>query len=201
MALPPFFDPIVNLPKAAKLGLGFGGLAVIAVAVYMLLVAPTQERTAKLQTELQKVEDEVKQNRAVLASLEMFKRQAADLEKQLSLLTLKLPTDKEMPPLYRTVSDLAFQAGLAVMLFQPRDAQVRDYYSQIPITITAEGGYHELATFFDRLSALPRVVNVEGWKVTGIARSKQPMRADLTLATYTYRPVGAPPAPKPGAKK
>ena len=117
------------------------------------------------------------------------------------MLTLKLPTDREMPPLYRTVSDLAFQAGLAVMLFQPRDAQVRDYYAQIPITITAEGGYHELATFFDRLSALPRVVNVDTWKVTGIARSRQPMRADLTLATYQYRPVGAPPAPKPGAKK
>jgi len=201
MALPPFFDPLVNLPKPAKLGIGFGGLAVIAIAVYILLISPALERTAKLDGDLKKVEDEVRQNRAVLASLEVFKRQAADLEKQLALLTLKLPTEREMPPLYRTVSDLAFQAGLAVMLFQPRDAQVRDYYAQIPITITAEGGYHELATFFDRLSALPRVVNVDTWKVTGISRSKQPMRADLTLATYTYRPVGAPPAPKPGAKK
>ena len=201
MALPPFFDPLVNLPKPAKLGIGFGGLAVIAIAVYVLLISPALERTAKLDGELKKVEDEVKQNRAVLASLEVFKRQAADLEKQLALLTLKLPTEREMPPLYRTVSDLAFQAGLAVMLFQPRDAQVREYYAQIPITITAEGGYHELATFFDRLAALPRVVSVDTWKVTGIARAKQPMRADLTLATYQYRPVGAPAAPKPGAKK
>jgi type IV pilus assembly protein PilO len=201
MALPPFFDPLVNLPKPAKLGVGFGGLAVIAIAAYVLLISPALERTAKLDAELQKVEDEVKQNRAVLASLEVFKRQAADLEKQLALLTLKLPTEREMPPLYRTVSDLAFQAGLAVMLFQPRDAQVREYYAQIPITLTAEGGYHELAVFFDRLAALPRVVSVDTWKVTGIARAKQPMRADLTLATYQYRPVGAPAAPKPGAKK
>jgi type IV pilus assembly protein PilO len=147
------------------------------------------------------VQQEVQQNRAILASFEVFKRQRVELEKQLALLTLKLPTEKEMPPLYRTVSDMAFQSGLSVSLFQPRDAQVRDYYAQIPITITAEGGYHELATFFDRLSGLARVVNVDQWKLTGLARSKQPLRADLTLATYTYRPVGAPPAPKPGAKK
>src|SRR5918995_5644560 len=113
MALPPFFDPLVNLQKGAKLGLGFGGIAVIAAAVYFLLVAPIQERTAKLETNLEAVRQEVQQNRAILASLETFKRQAVELEQQLSLVTLKLPTDKEMPPLYRTVSDLAFQSGLA----------------------------------------------------------------------------------------
>jgi type IV pilus assembly protein PilO len=201
MALPEFFDPIVNLPKGAKLGLGFGGVAVIAAAVYFLLVSPIQDRTAKLETDLKTVQQEVQQNKAILASLETFKRQAVELEKQLSLLTLKLPTEKEMPPLYRTVSDMAFQSGLAVALFQPRDPQVREFYSQIPITITAEGGYHELATFFDRLSGLARVVNVDQWKLTGISRSKQPLRADVTLATYMYRPVGAPAVPKPGAKK
>jgi type IV pilus assembly protein PilO len=201
MALPAFFDPIVNMPKGTKVGLGFGGVAAIAAAVYFLLVAPIQERTAQLETNLKTVQQEVQQNKAILASLETFKRQAAELEKQLALVTLKLPTEKEMPPLYRTVSDMAFQSGLAVMLFQPRDAQVREYYAQIPITITAEGGYHELATFFDRLSGLARVVNVDQWKVTGISRSKQPLRADLTLATYMYRPVGAPAVPKPGATK
>jgi type IV pilus assembly protein PilO len=201
MALPPFFDPIVNLPKSAKLGIGFGGIVAIAAAIYFLLLAPAYERIGKLEGDLKKIQDEVQQNKMVLASLEAFKRQAVELEKQLVVLTLKLPTEKEMPPLYRTVSDMAFQAGLAVMLFQPREAQVRDYYAQIPITITAEGGYHDIATFFDRLSTLTRVVNVEQWKLSGLSRTKQPLRADLTLATYTYRPVGSPPAPKPGAKK
>ena len=196
-----FLDPIVNLPKAAKLTLGFGGIVAIAAASYFVVMTPVFERTAKLEAELKKVEAEVQQNRQILASLEIYRRQAKELEEQLAVLTLKLPTEKEMPPLYRTVSDLAYQAGLAVMLFQPREAQVRDYYAQIPITVTAEGGYHDLAVFFDRLSSLTRVVNVEGWKLSGLSRTKQPLRADLTLATYTYRPVGSPPAPKAGAKR
>lgn len=196
-----FFAPITNLPKPAKLGIGLGGVLAIVAAVYFLVMSPAYERVDKLETELKKVEDEVKQNRMVLAQLETFKRQAADLEKQLAVLTVKLPTEKEMPPLYRTLNDTAFQAGLAVMLFQPREARIRDYFAEVPITLTAETGYHDLATFFDRLAALSRVVTVEQWKLSGISRTKQPVRADMTLATYQYRPVGAPPAPKPGAKK
>lgn len=196
-----FFAPIVNLPKPAKLGIGFGGVIAIVAAAYFLVMSPAFERVAKLEGELTKVEDEVKQNRLVLAQLETFKRQAAELEKQLQVLTVKLPTEKEMPPLYRTLSDTAFQAGLAVMLFQPREARIQNYFAQVPITLTAETGYHDLATFFDRLAGLPRVVTVEQWKLSGISRIKQPIRADMTLATYQYRPVGSPPAPKPGAKK
>jgi hypothetical protein len=48
---------------------------------------------------------------------------------------------------------------------------------------------------------MPRVVTVNDWKLTGLNRTKQPLRADITLATYTYRPVGSPPAPKSGDKK
>ena len=39
------------------------------------------------------------------------------------------------------------------------------------------------------------------WKLAGTGRSKVSVHADLTLATYTYRPVGSPPAQKTAEKK
>jgi type IV pilus assembly protein PilO len=201
MALPAFFDPLVNLPKQGKLGLGFGGLIALAGAVWYLAISPVEMRIATLESEHKNLQNQIAQSRTVLASLEAFRQQSADLEKKLQLLTEKLPSEREMPPLYRTLSDAAYQSGLAVSLFQPRDARIRDYYSEIPITITAEGGYHQLAQFIDRVAGLPRVVVVGEWKLSGLNRSRNPLRADLTLATYTYRPVGSPPAPKqPGAR-
>ena len=201
MALPAAFDPIVNLPTPAKLGIGFGGIVVIVVAVFFFVVSPVNERITKLEGDLKKVEDEVKENRMVLAQLQTFQRQVVLLDQELKLLAGKLPSEKEMPPLYRTLSDAAYQAGLSVILFQPREARVRDYYAEIPITVTAEGGYHDLALFFDRLAGMPRVVNVDTWKLSGLNRTRQPLRADLTLATYMYRPVGSPAVPKAGAKR
>lgn len=200
MELPAAFDPIVNLPQSAKLGIGAAVLAVIIAVPWYFLIAPAQERIVKLDTQLKQVETEIAQQRAVLAQLDGFRKQVAEFEQKLVLLTQRLPSEKDIPPLYRTLNDTAFQAGLGVMLFQPRDPRTRDYYAEIPISMTAEGGYHDLASFFDRLTGLPRVVTVGDWKVTGLGRSKNPMRVELTLATYQYRPVGSPPAPKAGKK-
>src|SRR5687767_8910216 len=127
MALPAFFDPIVNLPARAKMGLGIVVLVAIVAVPWYFLVSPVQEQVTKLEGDLNKVEVEVAQQRAILAQLDSFRKQSAELEGKLVLLTQKLPTEREMPPLYRTVNDTAFQSGLGVMLFQPREARIRDY--------------------------------------------------------------------------
>lgn len=200
MELPAFLDPIVNLPKQYKLIIGFGILAVIGGASYYFVFSPAQVRVAKLEKDYAGLKTEIKQNRATLAALEALKRQAGQIEQKLAALTEKLPTEKEMPQLYRTVHDTAFQSGLDIGTFEPRDSRIRDYYAEIPIKLTVEGGYHQLGDFFDRLSALPRVVTVTDWKFSGLPRTKSPVRAELTLATYTYRPVGSPPPPKTATK-
>ena len=196
MELPAFLDPIVNLPKSAKLGIGFVGLAVIGGLAYFFVMAPAQTRITGLEKQHNGLKTEIAQNRANLAAFEALKKQAGELEQKLAVLTEKLPSEKEMPVLYRTVHETTFQSGLEIALFEPREARMRDYYSEIPIKLTAEGGYHQIGEFFDRLSTLARVVTVNEWKFTGLNRISKPMRAELTLATYTYRPVGSPPPPK-----
>ncbi|MBI3634774.1 MAG: type 4a pilus biogenesis protein PilO, partial [Candidatus Rokubacteria bacterium] len=125
-----------------------------------------------------------------------------ELEKRLELLKERLPNEKETPRLYRTLSEAATQSGLAVSLFQPRSPKEQDYYYEIPIAITAEGGYHQLGEFFERVAALPRVVTLAEMKLTGLTAGTstgRPLRVDVTLATYMYRPAGAGAPPKPGA--
>jgi type IV pilus assembly protein PilO len=201
MALPAFLDPIVKLDRSYRLLLGAVGLVLLVALPWWFALAPVQDEIATLDARLKQTESDIAQQRALLAQLDVLRLQLGQLEARLTALTDKLPTERDLPPLYRTLSDTAFQTGLAVALFQPRDARIRDYYAEIPITVTAEGGYHDLAEFFDRLAGLSRVVNVGDWKLTGLSRTKNPLRADLTLATYQYRPVGSPPAPKAGDKK
>jgi len=126
-----------------------------------------------------------------------YRREAAELEARLNALKDRLPGEKEIPTLYRTVSDAATASGLGVALFQPRPPVVRDYYSEIPIALNAEAGYHEFGEFFERVAKMARVVNITEIKLSGLNRPRIPVRAELVLATYMYRPIGAPPAPKP----
>ena len=208
MAMPAFLDPIANAPRPQKLIFGLFGLAVIGAAAWFLVLSPLALRIDALTAENDKLQTDLIQARAIAADVARFRREIAVLEKTLVALTDRLPNERETPPLYRSVSDAAYQAGLAVSLFQPREAQVRDYYAEIPITFTAEGNYHQFGAFFERVARLPRVVNVGDLKISNVpvaadakqkAPSAGPVRGELVLATYMYRPVGSPPPPKPGA--
>ena len=42
----------------------------------------------------------------------------------------------------------------------------RGFYAEVPIEIEFTGGYHEVATFFDRISKLDGIVNVGDMEVT-----------------------------------
>ena len=86
-------------------------------------------------------------------------------------------------------------------LFQPREARPKDVVSEIPIVVTAEGSYHQLAKFFERVrGASAAWVNVSGFKMTGQTKAKNSMKADLTLATYMYRSSPATPPARTGAQ-
>ena len=211
MAMPAFLAPIANAPRPQKIIFGAIGLVAIGAAAYFLLLAPLDERVQTLAREHERVQKELVQARAIAADVARFRREIAALEQALGTLTARLPNERETPPLYRAVSEAAYQSGLAVALFQPRDAQIRDYYAEIPITVTAEGSYHQFGRFFERVSRLPRVVTVGDLRMTGTSGAPNatpnpkdkgavgPVRGEIVLATYMYRPVGSAPAPKPGA--
>jgi Tfp pilus assembly protein PilO len=64
----------------------------------------------------------------------------AELEARLSALKDRLPSEREMPGLYRTLTDAAAAAGLGVSLFQPRATAAHDVYTEIPIALNGEAG-------------------------------------------------------------
>jgi type IV pilus assembly protein PilO len=197
MTLPPLFDPIVNAPKWQKMVLGLAGVVVLVAATYFLLISPIEVRISALRAQRESLQRELMESRRIVADIARFRREIAELEKNIEVIKEKLPNEKEMPTLYRTLSDAAYQAGLGVALFQPREPKVTEYFNEIPITLNAEGGYHQLGDFYERVAAFPRVVNVVDWRLTGLSKGRTSIKADLTLATYVYRPVGSPPAPKP----
>jgi type IV pilus assembly protein PilO len=204
MALPAFFDPIVNAPKPQKIAFGVFVVVLLGAGSYFLLLSPLQERVTALEAQSASLQRELVQSRAIVADLVRFRREVAELEQRLAALKERLPTEKETPALYRSLSNAALRAGLAVALFQPREPRNKEFYAEIPVTLTSEGSYHQLGKFFETVANLPRVVNVADLKMTGLNRSKHPLRAELTLATYMYGTVAGPPKPgapaPPGAK-
>jgi type IV pilus assembly protein PilO len=195
MPLPAFFDPIVNAPKPQKIVLGVFGVVIIGAASYFLLLSPLDASLAQLRAQNASLGDEVVKARAMVADIVRTRREMAELEVKIAILKDRLPTERELPTLYRTLHDAGTQAGLGVALFQPREGQIKDYYVEIPIAVNAEGSYHQLGEFLERLARLPRVVTLREMRLASTNRPARAVRAELTLATYQYRPVGSPKPP------
>src|SRR5204863_9649705 len=194
MTLPPFLQNFVDGPKLPKVILGVLGLVVIVGGAWFLLLSPVQAEITTLEARRQQLATELAQARSQVAELQRFRREVAELQTKLDMLKAKLPTEKETPALYKAVSEAAQGSGLGVSLFQPREPRPKDYVAEIPITITAEGGYHQLGLFFEKVAGLERVVKVGEMKLTGL-KGRSALRAELTLATYTYRDAPAPGKP------
>lgn len=202
MTLPPFLDPILAAPRWQRALLGVMGLAFVLGGAWVFVISPIEARIGSLSAERASLQRELADSRRIVADLARFRAEVAELEQRIEVIKDKLPTEKEMPVLYRTLSDAAFQSGLGVSLFQPREPRPSEHFNEIPIALNAEGGYHHVGEFFERLAGLPRVINVVEWRLTGAPKGKGALvKADLTLATYMVRPPGAPPPPKPGAPR
>ena len=199
MAAPAFIQNFLDGPKLPKIVLGVLLLVAIVAGGYYVLISPIDARVTQLRTKNAALQTELAQSRAAVAELDTFRRELDVLNKRLAELREKLPQERETPGLYKALSESARNVGLGVSLFQPREAKPRDYVNELPVTLQAEGDYHQVARFFDLVARLPRVVNVTEIKLTG-QRGARTVKADLMLATYTYRPgavarPGGPAAP------
>lgn len=193
-------DPIVNASRPQKVIFGAMVLVVVGGLGYSFLISGARAERDTLIQENEVRRAEVLKAKADEANLRPFRARAEALRKQLEVAKERLPSQREIPQVYRQVTDLAARAGLGVSLFQPKPAEDRDVLSEVPIAVTAECTYHQLGAFLERLGKMPRIVSLGEFRMIGIDRPTGSLRAEMTLATYTFRPDGAPPPPaKPGA--
>ena len=193
-------DPIVNAPRPQKVIFGVMALVIVGALGYFLLITGARAERDTLREENEVRRAEVLKAKNDEANLRPFRALAEALRKKLEVAKERLPGEREIPQVYRQVSDLATQAGLGVSLFQPKPAEDRDVLSEVPISVVAECSYHQLGAFLERVGKMARIVSVGEFRLIGIDRPTGTLRAEMTLATYTFRPEGAPPPPaKPGA--
>jgi type IV pilus assembly protein PilO len=193
-------DPIVNAPPQQKLIFGTLVLAIVGALGYFLLISGARVERDTLFQENEVRRAEVLKAKADEANLRPFRAMAEALRKRLDVAKERLPQEREIPQVYRQVSNLATQSGLGVALFQPKPPEEREVLTEVPITVTAEGTYHQMGAFLQRVGEMPRIVSLGEFRMLGIDRAPGTVRAEMTLATYTFRPEGAPPPPaKPGA--
>ncbi len=106
-----------------------------------------------------------------------------------------LPDKEEMASLLRAVTLLGDQSGVIFVLFRPLPPSPAQYYTEHPVEVTVEGGYHEIGAFLGELANMQRIVTVSGLSISTAKESPEdkPASASFIAKTYTLGGTGVPP--------
>jgi type IV pilus assembly protein PilO len=101
-----------------------------------------------------------------------------------------LPTQQEVAELLSQVTVAGQRSGVEFLLFEPKASVPREIYMENPIDVTVQGGFHSIGEFLERLSSLPRIVNVQGVDLKNVANpvdAELPdvVQANMSLTSYT----------------
>lgn len=145
-----------------------------------------QDIDAKL-AELETLKQKVREGKAAEARLPQFREEAERLETELQRLLRILPTAKETDELIRKIKALTERGSFRFVNFQPQAFIKKDFYTEWPINVQLEGGYHELAQFFDRLSRFSRIIDVESMQINAVSgRTQYTISSAFTMKTFIY---------------
>jgi type IV pilus assembly protein PilO len=149
-----------KLPWYAQLGafVVVSGLAVFGF--WKFYVAEMQGEIEARQTRLSVLRQDVAKGVATARRLPEFQAQVTELERKLENLRAVLPEQKDVADILRRVQGLATQSSLYIQRFTPQDQKQQTLYAELPYKLTAEGTFHNLGYFFDRVSKFPRIINV-----------------------------------------
>ncbi len=183
-------EALVRLPLSRKLIILAGILTLIGVVFYFNFYAPKMRELRDLEARLEDAKRRLEESRKVTVQLARFKKEVALLNESLKEVLKKLPNEKEIPGLLTSISTAGKESGLEFLLFKPGPEVKKGFYAEVPVNIEALGSYHSLAIFFDRITRLPRIVNVKGLKIGGPKEKDGQilLKASFLVTTYRFLP-------------
>ncbi|NOY53689.1 MAG: type 4a pilus biogenesis protein PilO [Deltaproteobacteria bacterium] len=156
------FEAIEGIPKQQRV-IVIVVLFVAVIGLFFLYPYRNNHRHIEsLNKKIAELERQIVVNKSLAEKKDELLSRNAELQKRLHEVQQKFPTSSEVTDLLRQVSILGQQSGLDFRLWKPR-AKVKspsNLYYEIPVEIEVVGGYHEVGVFFDRVSKLPRIVNI-----------------------------------------
>lgn len=152
----------------------------------------------------------VKNEKQILASeLEKFQKEVEKLDKDLNATKTMLPPTAEEPEIIKLLAQRASETGISILSLVPKGSSPKGFYNEIFFDLEVEGGYHDIASFFDSLSKVERIMSVGEFNLKPAPRMQDKkgfeagavkLVSRFQLITYMLSPQPAQAIPAGGKK-
>jgi len=179
---------LLELPARQRVLLLVGAVFLLFFLYAYLFYWPRAQEISNRRAQLEDLTRNRDRMAAVASNLEAARKTVADLDAALKQAVAELPDTKEIPDLLSNVSSIGRESGLDVVQFRQRPEQPIDFYAEVPVEVLVRGTFQQIATFFDRVSRLTRIVNVSGIGMKMPTRMEHdPVILDTSCTVTTFR--------------
>jgi type IV pilus assembly protein PilO len=85
----------------------------------------------------------------------------ADRQQRQNQLAKVLPNTTEYPAFLSAVQSVANVSGIRLTAWAPSPEQIEQFYARVPMKLSLEGRFHQIAKFFYGIGQLDRIINME----------------------------------------
>ncbi len=193
------FEKLARLPKVVRFLLVLIMAGVVVGGYAYFLYMPAKERIEALQVQEKDLQRKLAQARAVVQNMPKFKEELEVLEGELTYALRQLPDEEQLYVLLNDIDARGKNAGLEFKAFRRQSKVQRDFYAEVPIELELTGSFHDVVTFFDEISRLDRIVNVNELHVKIERESMAGTKLEVKGRATTYQ-FTKPAAPKEEAR-
>jgi type IV pilus assembly protein PilO len=177
-----------NLEPRRKLALAIGAPLLVLIAFYFFVLGPRMTRTAGLREHIDSMLQDLDRKNAETAQLPDREKEVEELDRRLKVAITRLPDEKEIPDLLSSISNLGRDSGLDILIFRQKPEEYQEFYAEVPVEMQVRGGYHQVASFFDAVSRLDRIVNVSdiGMKDPKLVEDELLLQSSAQITTFRF---------------
>lgn len=200
-------ERILKLRLEIKVAVMVGTALVMVGGTYFFFVSDIQDEITKQDAQIKRLEDELIQKQSIANNLAEYRRQKEVLEQRLAEALTELPNDANIDELLTQLNEVGVRAGLALTSVEPgAEAKEGSFYSKIPVKLSLSGNYGEIASFFDAVGRMKRIVNISDINLKSPTKDgdKVVLKADCLATTFRFvdqAPAKGAAQAKPGGAK
>lgn len=190
MAEGSFFEKVEKIKMPIRILILVGTLVLLGGAFYFLVYQPKTDEIRRATDEVSDLKIRVMKAKRDSRRLPEVEAREVEVNVQFKQALKLLPDEKEVPSLLRNITKLGADSNLEFRLFSPRKESPEHFYFRLPVSIEVSGNYHDVATFFDKVGRMERIVNI-----LNVSMKPQKPRSTMLITNceaVTYRFKGSP---------
>ena len=182
----PIYEKLEQLSKIQRIAIWAGLLVLLVAGFVWFSYLPKFKQIDKLTDQLTKIEKQLEIAKANARQLNAFRKKMQDAEEQFKIVMRALPEKEEIPTLLTGISKAGRDSGLEFVLFEPKPEVEKEFYAEIPVAMKVTGDYHGVATFFESVAELNRIVNIRNIEITPDKDDSSKLLATCSAVTYKF---------------